>query len=129
VGLLCRMYQGWSRNDERLQRGVEWLSKEGPSLARGKPEIYYDYHATQVMRHYGGEPWEQWNRELRDALIALQSTANHEAGSWYFDNENRSLHELGGRIYCTAFAAMILEVYYRHLPIYQAGAVEDDFPL
>lgn len=34
----------------------------------------------------------------------------------------------GGRLYCTALATMILEVYYRHMPIYAKNAVEEDFP-
>ena len=35
----------------------------------------------------------------------------------------------GGRIYCTSMATMILEVYYRHMPLYGKQAAEDDFPL
>jgi hypothetical protein len=34
----------------------------------------------------------------------------------------------GGRLYCTSMATMILEVYYRHLPIYRAQASEEAFP-
>ena len=34
----------------------------------------------------------------------------------------------GGRLYCTAMAAMILEVYYRYLPIYREQSIEEDFP-
>jgi hypothetical protein len=37
--------------------------------------------------------------------------------------------EAGGRLYCTSLATMILEVYYRHLPLYKDDATEDDFPL
>ena len=36
---------------------------------------------------------------------------------------------VGGRLYNTALATMILEVYYRHMPIYAQQAAEDDFPL
>ena len=34
----------------------------------------------------------------------------------------------GGRLYCTSMATMILEVYYRHMPIFQKQATEDGFP-
>jgi hypothetical protein len=32
-----------------------------------------------------------------------------------------------GRLYCTLLATMILEVYYRHLPIYGTQSVDDEF--
>jgi hypothetical protein len=37
--------------------------------------------------------------------------------------------ERGGRLYCTSMATMILEVYYRHMPIYGKQAATEDFPL
>ena len=33
----------------------------------------------------------------------------------------------GGRLYCTAMAAMILEVYYRHMPLYTDLSTKDKF--
>ena len=65
---------------------------------------------------------------MRSLLLTSQAKAGHEAGSW-FDKVNGEGHgsEQAGRIYCTSLAAMILEVYYRHLPIYQSGNVEEDF--
>jgi hypothetical protein len=35
--------------------------------------------------------------------------------------------ERAGRIYCTSLATMILEVYYRHLPIYGQQSVDEEF--
>ena len=57
IGLLCRMYLGWKQDEPALIRGVQWLGNRGPSTT----DMYYNYYATQVMRHYGGEYWEQWN--------------------------------------------------------------------
>jgi hypothetical protein len=34
---------------------------------------------------------------------------------------------VAGRLYCTALSTMILEVYYRHLPIYQNQSVQEEF--
>jgi hypothetical protein len=36
--------------------------------------------------------------------------------------------DIGGRLYCTSMATMVLEVYYRHLPIYRNQSVEQEFP-
>lgn len=123
VGLLCRMYLGWGREEPALQRGVQRLSKSGPS----RVDMYYNYYATQVMRHFEGEVWDKWNKETRDFLVESQEQRGHLAGSWYMGKNHSSV--TGGRLYCTAMAAMILEVYYRHLPLYRQQATEDDFEL
>ncbi|MCL2306223.1 MAG: terpene cyclase/mutase family protein [Planctomycetaceae bacterium] len=122
IGLLSQMHMGWDVDHPSLIRGVEYMAAKGPE----RNNLYYNYYATQVMHHYGGETWKQWNRELRDPLIARQSLDGHERGSWYFDGP---WNDIGGRLYTTSLAIMILEVYYRHLPLYQKQAVELEFPL
>ncbi|MCA9210432.1 MAG: terpene cyclase/mutase family protein, partial [Planctomycetales bacterium] len=111
VGLLCRMYLGWKKDHPGIERGVEYLSTAGPS----KNNMYFNYYATQVMRHYEGEKWDKWNVEMRDWLVNTQSKNGHEAGSWWVSGGHG---ERGGRLYTTSMATMILEVYYRHMPIY-----------
>lgn len=122
IGLLCRMYLGWDKENPAMVRGVEYLGQQGPS----KNNMYYNYYATQVMRHYGGEDWNKWNKAMRDYLIAQQSKDGNTQGSWYFDHQ---WSKRGGRLYDTSLACMILEVYYRHLPIYGTKAAEEEFPL
>ncbi|MBN1908162.1 MAG: terpene cyclase/mutase family protein, partial [Pirellulales bacterium] len=117
IGLLCRMYSGWGRDMSPLARGVDYLDKWGPS----KTDLYYDYYATQVLRHAGGRPWPRWNRTIRDYLVQTQSNEGLENGSWYFPDRHG---DKGGRLYNTAMACMILEVYYRYLPLYKPKAVE-----
>jgi hypothetical protein len=73
------------------------------------------------MHHWGGTEWRQWNAAMRDHLISTQSTAKHSAGSW----APRDPHSgPGGRLYMTCLAIMTLEVYYRHLPLFQERAIE-----
>ena len=130
VGLLCRMYLGWEKDHPGLKKGVEFLSSTGvskPGGGRGnQADMYYNYYATQVMRHYGGTEWEKWNGEMRDWLIESQANEGNMEGSWHFPH---TWAGRGGRLYNTAMACMILEVYYRHLPIYGAKATEEEFPL
>lgn len=122
VGLLCRMYMGWSKEHPGMQEGVAYLSKLGPRVN----DLYYSYYGTQVMRHYGGPEWEKWNAKLRDELIKSQVSQGHAAGSW----EAHGAHsEKGGRLYATSLATMILEVYYRHMPLYSERSSQDDFEL
>ena len=115
-----RMYTGWQRSNPGLQRGVEHLHEWGPS----EENIYYDYYATQVMHHWGGPMWEKWNTQMRDYLVATQASTGNASGSWYFADDPGA--EEGGRLYCTAMAAMILEVYYRYMPLYKDWAVDVD---
>jgi hypothetical protein len=44
---------------------------------------------------------------MRDYLVKTQSQAGHEAGSWYFDGNDRGQGS-GGRLYFTSLGAMIL---------------------
>ncbi len=124
VGLLCRMYFGWKKNNSALKRGVQWISDTGPT-----DDIYYNYYATQVMRHWGGRPWTKWNSVMRDSLVNSQAKTGHEAGSWYWQRPDSNHEQMGGRLYCTAMATMILEVYYRHLPIYAKQSTQHEFPI
>ncbi len=128
IGLLCRMYLGWKKDNPALQRGVKWLAQQGPSINVGaeSANMYYNYYATQVMRHIEGEDWTKWNLVMRDSLIKSQMQKGHEEGSWFFKGEHGS--EVGGRLYSTSLACMVLEVYYRHMPIYRTQSVEEAFP-
>ena len=120
VGLLCRMYTGWSRYHPVLGRGIAYLHQWGPS----DDNMYFNYYATQVMIQSDGPHWPAWNRQMRDFLIATQAKTSHEAGSWYFPG---GYGDRGGRLYNTAMAVMTLEVYYRYMPLYQKKSVESEF--
>lgn len=109
VGLLCRMYMGWKRDNPALQRGAAQLEMAGPST-----DLYFDYYATQVLRQLGGSHWVAWNNKMRDMLVNIQATQGHEKGSWHEGVDGGHGPHAGGRIYCTAMATLILEVYYRH---------------
>ncbi len=117
IGLLSRMYYGWSRDDPRLQQGVRYLEELGPS----RSDMYFNYYAHQVMHHHEGPGWDAWNQELREFLIATQSSEGHQNGSWYFEDPHA---ESGGRLYTTAMCVMLLQVYYRYLPLYGTSALE-----
>lgn len=122
IGLLCRMHLGWGHDHPSLVDGVKFLASEGPS----KSNNYYNYYATQVLRHYGGDLWKQWNAVMRDQLVKSQSQKGHEKGSWHVGDGHGGK---GGRLYDTSLSTMILEVYYRHLPIYRKQSTETEFSL
>jgi hypothetical protein len=119
--LLCRPYSGWPHDHPALLAGAKFLVDQHLPRRGRETNMYYWYYATQVMHHLGGESWETWNFQMRDLLVDLQETKGHLAGSW----TPKSGHDnSGGRVYMTALAVCTLEVYYRHLPLYRAMAVE-----
>ena len=122
VGLLCRMYLGWKKDNPALQRGVLRLAKAGPNA-----DLYFDYYATQILHHMEGDVWVAWNTKMRDMLVKSQQTKGHAAGSWFEQFDKGHGPEQGGRLYTTSMATMILEVYYRHLPIYGQQSVDEEF--
>lgn len=122
AGLLCRMYLGWKKDNPTLSRGVVYLSGQGPS----KTDAMYNFYATQVRHHIRGENWRQWNAAMRDALVKSQEAQGDEAGSWFNPADVGATE--GGRLEQTASNIMILEIYYRHLPIYSDRSVKEAFP-
>ncbi|MBS0265294.1 MAG: terpene cyclase/mutase family protein [Planctomycetes bacterium] len=111
IGLLCRMYLGWTPDLPALDKGVGYLSEIGPV----PNNVYYNYYATQVLHHWGGERWQAWNQKQRDRLVATQIQEGPSAGSWSPAGDHAGA---GGRLYETCLSVMTLEVYYRYLPMY-----------
>lgn len=120
-GLLCRQYTGWPRDHEGMQDGVSWMLYFHPP-DRDQPNIYYWYYATQVLHHYGGAEWHAWNPQMRNLLVDTQVKRGEMGGSWH--PRGPHAHQ-GGRIYMTALALLTLEVYYRHLPLYDRKPAGD----
>ena len=113
--LLCRQYLGWPQDDERLISGVKYLL-DHPIQWR-QENSYYWYYATQVMHHMQGDDWKQWNNVMRVELPAHQVDEGRDNGSWSPNRDRWGVY--GGRLFNTCMHIYMLEVYYRHLPIYE----------
>ena len=107
AALYCRMLLGSPRDNSQLTEFVQTLGARGPS---GKDRLSSEYRNTAVLMNFGGPAWQKWNPAMRDSLISTQSHADHESGSWFMPGSGMTRH--GGRLYCTAMAALILESYY-----------------
>jgi hypothetical protein len=120
VGGLCRQYLGVNPRNPSLLASVRRLKQVPP----GSGNLYYEYYATQVMHHMGGEAWAFWNLGpdgsgrggIRDTLISRQDDGRlrpGQAGSF------PGTEYVGGRLGGTSLSLLSLEVYYRHLPLYR----------
>ena len=113
-GMLCMEYLGAERNSPQLVQGGAFLLANLPQ--QGKESSYYWYYGTQVMFHLQGEHWNQWNDALHHMLLETQVTTGPTAGTW---DPKDNWEGRGGRIYATSLRLLMLEVYYRHLPLFQ----------
>jgi serine/threonine protein kinase len=117
--LLCRQYLGWSQNDPRLIKGAQYVADNPPKST--ERDVYYWYYATQLLHHMEGRLWNNWNTVLRDLLVSSQELKGLERGSWDPRGANPDVWAArgqGGRLYVTCLKLLMLEVYYRHLPLY-----------
>ena len=120
-GLLCRQYLGWHRNMPGMRNGLSALVTNH-AIDLSAPDVYYWYYATQSIHHFGGDLWRQWNERLKRDLPAAQIRAGRERGSWSPLRDAWGQH--GGRLYTTCLSLYCLEVYYRHMPIYDIWKAE-----
>lgn len=121
--LLMREYLGWKRNDPRLVAGINVITSP-PNLIdyQHNRNVYYWYYATQAAWHMQGEPWKRWNAVMRDVMPKRQVAHGPEKGSWNprggGEEEDDQFAGSGGRLYVTCLSIYMLEVYYRHMPLY-----------
>ncbi|MBI1902673.1 MAG: VCBS repeat-containing protein [Planctomycetia bacterium] len=118
AGLLCRMHLGWPRDHDKLNEGVKFLLDDHPPKWTER-DVYYWYHATQLMHQMRGNLWKEWDAALRDMLIEKQINAGDERGSW--SPEGDRWGPKGGRLFVTCLSACMLETCCRHPPM-QAGS-------
>ena len=124
-----RIYLGWGPENPALQRGADFLVQNLPSYGNAENPLrdaYYWYYATQVMFQMQGEHWKTWNQAIQQLLPREQVQSGPWAGSW---DPLRSVPDRwgkeAGRLYVTAMHLLILEVYYRHLPLFRTLAQKD----
>ena len=119
-GLLMRFYLGRDRTHPEMVSGADYLRNHLPGEPGTPSDVYYLYYATQVMFQMQGEYWEDWNAHLRPRLEANQVQEGQLIGSWSPTQPTRDRWgHAGGRLYMTAMNLLMLEVYYRHMPLFR----------
>ncbi|MBE6427756.1 MAG: hypothetical protein E7028_04085 [Planctomycetaceae bacterium] len=120
-GLLMKLYLDHDQKEENFQRGIDYLMENLPSVTGARRDTYYWYYATQVLFHVHDARWMEWQKNLVSSLKKSQETEHPLfRGSW-----NPTLPapdywgQAAGRHYVTAMHLLILEVYYRHLPLFK----------
>jgi hypothetical protein len=116
AGLFSRCILGMA-DGAIMEKGLDYLEKAGgdqaPSLQNPKTwaYLYYWYYRTLLAFQLQGEVWRAWNRKMRPYLVSTQNTRGHVAGSWLISDYQ------WGAVYSTSICVLMLEVYYRYLPM------------
>lgn len=120
-GMFVQQLLGARRSQANMQASAAYLVDNLPNW-ESDLNTYYWYYATLAMFQYQGTMWDSWNRALTRTLLDNQRDDGPVSGSWNPDGEWASV---GGRIYQTALCTLMLEVYYRYLPIYSDQITAD----
>ena len=106
-------------DDPTVSKALDYLAKLPVSWgnAGGISYFYYfHYYAIQANYQAGGKHWNEWHPRVRKMLLSKQLPD----GSWEFPGGSEAAGVVGrNRVYWTAMASLILEVYMHFLPAYQ----------
>jgi WD40 repeat protein len=117
AAVYTQMLLGWPRDEQQVVDYAVRIAELGPS---GGSQLYQDFYHLQILREVQGPQWPAFNRAMRDWLFESQALDGPAAGSWHFDAPGWSV-ENGGRLFCTAAAALMLQTYYRNPLLYPTG--------
>ncbi len=112
--LFVRQLLGARPEAPRVQNALALIARTPPVWSAG-PDTYYWYYATLALFHHQGPGWTRWNDLLQPELLGRQERGGRVDGSWPAEGE---WARVGGRVYQTAICTLMLEVYYRYLPMY-----------
>jgi hypothetical protein len=106
--------------DPRISKTLDFVGKIPIqwSNAGGVQYFYYfHYYAIQANYQAGGKYWNEWHPRIRELLLAHQQPD----GSWDVPPGMAEGQDRVGpdRIYYTAMASLVLDIYMHFLPAYQ----------
>ncbi len=121
VGVLCTYF--WKQQKDKMVRdGADFIIKktrtDNPVKYNGpKADLYAWYYHTQACLMVGGSVWSTWNRFFQDEICDVQS----KDGSWPVAGAKTPGPQDdpagAGPFYRTTLCILMLEVYYRYMPI------------
>jgi hypothetical protein len=122
VGVLCTYF--WKQDRDGLVRdGIEYMlnmtDKYPVKYKEEKADLYAWYYNTQACLMFGGSAWSKWNRLFQDEVADNQNPD----GSWPPVTTKAPGSELqkkpdgAGPYYRTCLCILMLEVFYRYMPI------------
>ena len=103
------LYGAGEYDCKEAKNGLEYLKKyfeQNRGQGHYGHYFYGHYYAAQAMYQAGGKYWDFWYPRIRDELLRTQLPD----GSWQSEV---------GNVFGAAMAALVLQVPYNYLPIFQ----------
>ena len=116
-GVLCLQLLG-RYDDPTIAPTLQLLSKVPVEWGGQNPQYFYYFHyyAIQAFYQAGGKEWNDWHPRIRELLLNHQNTD----GSWDVPAGSAEVQYTNGdKVYSTAMATLILDIYRHYLPAYQ----------
>ena len=125
VGMCVRTFAKHNADDPMLEAGAKLIMRDLPTWDKKKKSIdyYYWYYASLALNQYdgpdspkkgGGRMWDEWNKELKKALLENQVLNDKLCSNGSWDGDDRWGVDGGGRVFATAINTLTFEVYYRY---------------
>jgi hypothetical protein len=114
VGLIVQEFILKKANSPLARNAIRHLERRAAGGIGRSGDFYTLYNATLAMFLAGGDAWERWNGQVRDAVIGRQVTTGCARGSWGANGANDVGWGPYSRTLDTAWAVLTLEVYYRY---------------
>jgi hypothetical protein len=110
-------------NDPNIPKSMDFLknylkasSKEQWEASGLQYFYYFHYYAMQAHYQYGGKHWNDWHPRVREMLLERQN----KDGSWDVPSGTAETGAIDpNRVYSTAMACLVLDIYLHFLPAYQ----------
>jgi hypothetical protein len=116
-GTLCLQLLG-HYDDPTIPPTLQFLSKVPVEWGGANPPYFYYFHyyAIQAFYQAGGKEWNEWHPRVRELLLKHQNAD----GSWDVPaGSSEAQYTNGDKVYSTAMATLILDIYRHYLPAYQ----------
>jgi hypothetical protein len=106
-------------DDPNIPRTMTYLQTIPVTWGPGGVQYFYYFHyyAIQANYQYGGKEWNEWHPKVRELLLKNQNAD----GSWDVPpgTAEANLVTPESKVYSTALATLILNIYKHFLPAYQ----------
>jgi hypothetical protein len=123
VGVLCTYF--WKQDKDRSVRdGIEHMIRK---VEKDRPVKYKDenaslytwYYNTQACLMFGGSAWSKWDKWFQDEVAEAQSPDGSWPKTGAKTGPDHRENEAGmfGQTYRTTLCVLMLEVFYRYMPI------------
>jgi hypothetical protein len=97
-----------------IEKGVQLILRKAPEwdLDSGEIDFYFWYWGTRAVHLASGKEWDSWSNALDRALLNAQNqeTGRVVRGSW---DPVGAWCAVGGRVYSTALACLMLQEEWR----------------